>query len=110
MGWTPPPDNGIDVPEWKCHRPLEREGASIPLLTFHHSYRIENYDRTGAPSGTPYWHLYGDNKANGSAPVLPAYWDLYDITHAVPSDPWPSWKCSGIAERRAIPTGASGSR
>lgn len=28
MGWTPPPDHGIDVPEWACHRPLEPEGAS----------------------------------------------------------------------------------
>lgn len=27
MGWTPPPDNGINVPECKC-RPLNSEGAS----------------------------------------------------------------------------------
>ena len=33
MGWTPPPDDGIDVPEWKCHRPLEPEGASTMQLT-----------------------------------------------------------------------------
>jgi hypothetical protein len=26
MGWTPPPDNGIDLPKWKCHPPLEPEG------------------------------------------------------------------------------------
>lgn len=29
MGWTPPPDHGIDVPEWRCHRPLESKGAPI---------------------------------------------------------------------------------
>ena len=33
MGWTPPPVNGIDVPEWKCHRPLEQEGASDMQIT-----------------------------------------------------------------------------
>ena len=33
MGWTPPPVNGIDVPEWKCHRPLEQEGASAMKIT-----------------------------------------------------------------------------
>lgn len=33
MGWTPPPANGIDVPEWKCHRPLEPEGASTMETT-----------------------------------------------------------------------------
>src|SRR5688572_29807427 len=33
MRWTPPPDDGINLPEWKCHQPLEPEGASIPLHT-----------------------------------------------------------------------------
>jgi transposase len=33
MGWTPPPDDGIGVPEWKCHRPLEPEGASTMQIT-----------------------------------------------------------------------------
>jgi hypothetical protein len=28
MGWTPPTDQGIDVPEWKWRRPLKPEGAS----------------------------------------------------------------------------------
>jgi len=28
-----PPDDGIDVPEWKCHRPLEPEGASTMQIT-----------------------------------------------------------------------------
>ena len=27
MGWTPPPSNGIDVPKWKCHRPLNEDGS-----------------------------------------------------------------------------------
>jgi hypothetical protein len=22
MGWTPPHLNGIDVPDWKCHSPV----------------------------------------------------------------------------------------
>jgi hypothetical protein len=52
------------------------------------SLSIENYARTGLPSGTPYWRLSGDNDANGPAPVLPPYWDLYDTTHPVPSDQW----------------------
>lgn len=33
MGWTPPPDDGIGVPEWKCHGPLKPEGASNALRT-----------------------------------------------------------------------------
>ena len=33
MGWTPPPDNGINVPKWKCHQPLEPEGASAMQIT-----------------------------------------------------------------------------
>ncbi len=33
MGWTPPPSNGIEVPEWKCHRPLEPKGASTMQIT-----------------------------------------------------------------------------
>jgi hypothetical protein len=33
MGWTPPPDDGIDVPEWKCHLALEPEGASTMQIT-----------------------------------------------------------------------------
>jgi transposase len=33
MGWMPPPDNGIDVPEWKCHQPLKPEGASTMKIT-----------------------------------------------------------------------------
>ncbi len=33
MGWTPPPDDGIDVSERKCHRPLELEGASTTQIT-----------------------------------------------------------------------------
>jgi transposase len=33
MGWTPPHDNGINVPEWKCHEPLEPEGASTTITT-----------------------------------------------------------------------------
>src|SRR5512147_1796646 len=33
MGWTPPSDSGIDVPEWKCHRPLESKGASTMQIT-----------------------------------------------------------------------------
>ena len=33
MGWTPPPDNGINVPEWKCHKPLESDGASAMRIT-----------------------------------------------------------------------------
>ena len=33
MGWTPPPDSGINVPEWKCHRPLKPEGASTMQIT-----------------------------------------------------------------------------
>lgn len=34
MEWTPTPDNGIDVPEWKCQQPLKAKGTSISLLTF----------------------------------------------------------------------------
>jgi transposase len=33
MGWTPPPDNGINVPEWLCRQPLESEGASAMQIT-----------------------------------------------------------------------------
>jgi hypothetical protein len=33
MGWTPPPDSGIYVPEWKCHQPLKPEGASTMQIT-----------------------------------------------------------------------------
>ena len=33
MGWTPPPDDGINVPEWKCQQPLEPEGASTMQIT-----------------------------------------------------------------------------
>lgn len=33
MGWTPPPDDGIDVPKWKCHPPLQPEGASTMEIT-----------------------------------------------------------------------------
>jgi transposase len=33
MGWTPPPANGIDVPEWECHRPVDPEGASTMKIT-----------------------------------------------------------------------------
>jgi len=33
MGWTPPPDDGIDVPQWKCQQPLEPEGASTMQIT-----------------------------------------------------------------------------
>jgi hypothetical protein len=29
----PPPDDGINVPEWKCQQPLEPEGASIMQIT-----------------------------------------------------------------------------
>jgi hypothetical protein len=32
-GWTPPPDDGIDVPERKCHQPLKPEGASTMQIT-----------------------------------------------------------------------------
>src|SRR5271157_362343 len=28
MGWTPPHLNGIDVPDWKCHPPVDREKES----------------------------------------------------------------------------------
>jgi len=28
MGWAPSPYDGITVPEWKCHQPLESEGAA----------------------------------------------------------------------------------
>jgi hypothetical protein len=27
-----PPDDGINVPKWKCHRPFKPKGASILLL------------------------------------------------------------------------------
>lgn len=33
MGWTPPPVAGINAPEWKCHQPLESEGASTMEIT-----------------------------------------------------------------------------
>ena len=33
MGWTPPPADGIDVPEWKCQPPLDAEGASTLQIT-----------------------------------------------------------------------------
>ena len=33
MGWTPPPCHGINVPEWKCHRPLKQEGAPTMQIT-----------------------------------------------------------------------------
>jgi transposase len=33
MGWTPPPDDGINVPEWKCQQPLEPEGAFTMQIT-----------------------------------------------------------------------------
>ena len=33
MGWTPPSDSGIDVPEWRCHRPLKPKGASTMQIT-----------------------------------------------------------------------------
>src|SRR5471032_1204142 len=33
MGWTPPPTDGIDVPEWKCQPPLDAEGASTMQIT-----------------------------------------------------------------------------
>src|SRR5450755_1409393 len=33
MGWTPPPADGIDVPEWKCQPPLDAEGASTMKIT-----------------------------------------------------------------------------
>jgi hypothetical protein len=33
MRWTPARDNGIDVPEWKCHRPLKREESSTVQIT-----------------------------------------------------------------------------
>lgn len=33
MGWTPPPDNGINVPEWQCRQPLESEEACAMQIT-----------------------------------------------------------------------------
>jgi hypothetical protein len=33
MGWTPPPDSGIDVPEWQCHPLLEPEGVPTMEIT-----------------------------------------------------------------------------
>jgi hypothetical protein len=27
MGWTPPPDDGINVPEWKCQQPAQQQIA-----------------------------------------------------------------------------------
>lgn len=38
-GMDAPTLDGIDVPEWKCHQPLEPEGAPIPLLTGHRQPR-----------------------------------------------------------------------
>jgi hypothetical protein len=32
MGWTPPHLNGIDVPDWKRHRPVNREKESTMKL------------------------------------------------------------------------------
>jgi len=32
-GMDAPTRNGIDVPKWKCHRPLEPRGASIMKIT-----------------------------------------------------------------------------
>ena len=28
MGWTPPPLNGIQVPDWECYPPVKREKES----------------------------------------------------------------------------------
>ena len=33
MGWTPPSDNGIDVPEWRCQRPLTERGVAMQITT-----------------------------------------------------------------------------
>src|SRR5262249_37585880 len=32
MGWTPPHLNGIEVPDWKCHRPVDGEKRSTMKL------------------------------------------------------------------------------
>ena len=32
MGWTPPHLNGIEVPDWKCHPPVNREKESTMKL------------------------------------------------------------------------------
>ena len=32
MGWTPPHLDGIDVPDWKCHPPVNREKESVMKL------------------------------------------------------------------------------
>ena len=32
MGWTPPHLNGIKVPDWKCHPPVNREKESTMKL------------------------------------------------------------------------------
>jgi hypothetical protein len=38
MGWTPPPDDGIDVPEWESQQPLQPEGASTMQITHRKSF------------------------------------------------------------------------
>src|SRR5215472_8573447 len=32
MGWTPPHLNGIEVPDWRCHRPVDGEKRSTMKL------------------------------------------------------------------------------